>query len=108
MACSLPPAQKQFTLIARSNWPDPLARNRIPLFAAATMGSAMPKKIEWTPRTVARWLLDSEMGPDDRFIARWIVLRALGLIYFSAFFSLVFQIRGLIGPDGILPANHYL
>lgn len=35
-------------------------------------------------------------------------LRALGAIYFSAFFSLVFQIRGLIGPEGILPAGPYL
>jgi hypothetical protein len=44
----------------------------------------------------------------DRLIARWLFLRALGLIYFSALFSLVFQIRGLIGPQGILPANEYL
>ena len=39
---------------------------------------------------------------------RWIFLRALGLIYFSAFYSLLFQIRGLIGPHGILPATDYL
>ncbi len=39
---------------------------------------------------------------------RWIFLRALGLIYFSAFYSLLFQIRGLIGPNGILPAGDYL
>src|ERR1700735_5812914 len=39
---------------------------------------------------------------------RWIFLRALGLIYFSAFYSLLFQIKGLIGPDGILPATDYL
>src|SRR5262249_54811500 len=32
----------------------------------------------------------------------------LGLIYFSAFFSLAFQILGLIGPNGILPAGPYL
>jgi hypothetical protein len=44
----------------------------------------------------------------SRFLARWIFLRALGLIYFSAFFSLLFQIRGLIGPQGILPAADYL
>jgi lipase maturation factor 1 len=62
----------------------------------------------WTPRTVIRWLLDGECGPGDRFVARWIVLRALGLIYFSAFFSLVFQILGLIGPQGIFPAGQYL
>ena len=40
--------------------------------------------------------------------ARWLFLRALGLIFFSAFYSLVFQIRGLIGPRGILPAQSYL
>jgi len=39
---------------------------------------------------------------------RWIFLRCLGLIYFSAFYSLIFQIRGLIGPNGLLPATDYL
>jgi len=39
---------------------------------------------------------------------RWIFLRALGLIFFSAFYSLAFQIRGLIGERGILPASDYL
>src|SRR6202790_5725915 len=56
----------------------------------------------------ARWLFDSEHGAADRLIPRWLFLRALGGIYFSAFFSLVFQIRGLIGPQGILPASEYL
>ena len=55
-----------------------------------------------------RWLFDSEQGAVDRLVPRWLFLRALGGIYFSAFFSLVFQIRGLIGPQGILPANEYL
>lgn len=39
---------------------------------------------------------------------RWIWLRALGVIFFSAFYSLAFQIHGLIGPNGILPAGDYL
>ena len=39
---------------------------------------------------------------------RWIFLRSLALIYFSAFYSLVFQIKGLIGPEGILPARDFL
>ncbi len=55
-----------------------------------------------------KWLFDSRNGPADRLIPRWMFLRALGLIYFSAFYSLVFQIRGLIGPNGILPAGEYL
>jgi lipase maturation factor 1 len=56
----------------------------------------------------ARWLFEGARGGDGRLVARWIFLRALGLIYFSAFYSLVRQIRGLIGPAGILPAGEYL
>ena len=57
---------------------------------------------------VLRWLFDSRHGPQGRLVPRWIFLRALAAIYFSAFYSLLFQIKGLIGPDGILPAQHYL
>jgi hypothetical protein len=46
--------------------------------------------------------------PSTHLWSRWIFLRALGVIYFSAFYSLVFQIRGLIGPGGILSARDYL
>ncbi|MGA9134299.1 MAG: lipase maturation factor family protein [Candidatus Sulfotelmatobacter sp.] len=62
--------------------------------------------MKWV-RAIPR-LFDSEHGASDRLAPRWLFLRALGGIYFSAFFSLIFQIRGLIGPDGILPANEYL
>jgi lipase maturation factor 1 len=64
--------------------------------------------IDWKPASMIRWLLDPARGDSGRLMARWIFLRALGLIYFSAFFSLIFQIRGLIGPAGILPAGEYL
>lgn len=64
--------------------------------------------MERSPLKAIRWLFDSERGAFDHLIPRWIFLRALGLIYFSAFFSLIFQIRGLIGPQGILPAADYL
>jgi len=46
--------------------------------------------------------------PVDELWPRWIWLRALGLIFLSAFHSLAFQITGLIGPRGILPAGDYL
>jgi len=39
---------------------------------------------------------------------RWLFLRALGVIFFSAFYSLAFQLHGLIGPRGVLPAGAYL
>ncbi len=60
------------------------------------------------PGNAFRWLFSSRHGPVNRSIPRWIFLRALAAIYFSAFFSLLFQIKGLIGPNGILPAHNYL
>src|SRR3954464_14979232 len=53
----------------------------------------------------ARSLLAPETA---RLIPRWIFLRALGAIFFSAFYSLAFQVRGLVGTEGVLPANDYL
>src|SRR6266478_2851683 len=64
--------------------------------------------MDWRPASAIRWLCDSERGAPDRLIPRWFFLRALGVIYFSVFYSLIFQVRGLIGPDGILPASEYL
>jgi len=64
--------------------------------------------MQWAPRSAIRRLFSSECGACNRLIPRWIFLRAIGLIYFSAFYSLVFQIKGLIGPQGILPAGEYL
>lgn len=62
----------------------------------------------WFPASAIRRLFDGQSGATDHLVPRWLFLRALGLIYFSAFFSLIFQIRGLIGPAGILPAESYL
>src|SRR6478672_5585288 len=59
----------------------------------------------------AEWLLGPEApaeSPRTHLLPRWIFLRALGVIYFSAFYSLLFQIKGMIGPHGILPAASYL
>jgi lipase maturation factor 1 len=50
----------------------------------------------------------SKKTTDGYLWARWLFLRALGLIFFSAFYSLAFQIQGLIGERGILPADYYL
>jgi hypothetical protein len=60
------------------------------------------------PGNLLRWLFDSRYGPQGRLIPRWLFLRALAAIYFSAFYSLLFQINGLIGPEGVLPAQKYL
>lgn len=64
----------------------------------------------WLERTVKSLLgpeVASEKSPGHLW-PRWFFLRVLGLIYFSAFYSLLFQIKGLLGPSGILPAGDYL
>ena len=63
---------------------------------------------DWSPASAVRWLFAGEPGKADGLLPRWIFLRALGMIYYSAFFSLVFQIKGLLGPQGIFPAGEYL
>jgi lipase maturation factor 1 len=65
-------------------------------------------KMQRARGSVVRWLFDSRYGAGNRLIPRWIFLRALALWYFSAFYSLLFQIKGLMGPQGILPAGQYL
>src|SRR2546428_3386632 len=62
----------------------------------------------WSLASTIRLPFDWRRAASDRLIPRWLFLRALGLIYFSAFCSLIVQIRGLIGPAGILPAGSYL
>ena len=64
--------------------------------------------MERNPAGILRWLFDPQYGLRDRLIPRWLFLRALAAIYFSAFYSLLFQIRGLLGPNGVLPARQYL
>jgi len=64
--------------------------------------------MERNPAGILRWLFDPRYGLRGRLIPRWLFLRSLAAIYFSAFFSLFFQIRGLIGPNGVLPARQYL
>ncbi len=62
-----------------------------------------------SPAAIFHWLFASDPAQAPRRLAaRWIFLRALGLIFFSAFYSLLRQVRGLIGPDGLLPAQEYL
>src|SRR5262249_44859606 len=59
-------------------------------------------------RAVRWWVGPGVTGPSGHLFSRWLFLRALGFIYFSVFYSLAFQIRGLLGPNGLLPAGSYL
>ncbi len=41
-------------------------------------------------------------------LSRWLFLRLLGAVYLLAFASLIPQLTGLVGADGLLPAADYL
>jgi hypothetical protein len=62
----------------------------------------------WVRASAISRFFDGKRGTTNCLVPRWLFLRALGLVYLSAFFSLIFQIRGLVGPAGILPAGGYL
>src|SRR5712664_1555367 len=85
-----------------------------------TMSDGQPLRTSYraTPPLARRLLLNPAMThpaptaanktAQDYLWPRWLFLRALGLIFFSAFYALAFQMHGLIGERGILPAGLYL
>lgn len=62
----------------------------------------------WQRHGPGYWLQPEAGGAAGHLWARWLFLRLLGLIFLSAFLSLLFSINGLIGPRGLLPAGIYL
>ncbi|MBI4992020.1 MAG: lipase maturation factor family protein [Candidatus Harrisonbacteria bacterium] len=57
---------------------------------------------------ITRWFWGKEIKPPTYFLVRWLFLRIFGVIYLIAFVSFGWQILGLIGAGGILPANSFL
>ncbi len=57
---------------------------------------------------LTRWLWGTHTERTTFCFSRWLFLRVLGCIYLIAFFSLWVQIHGLVGSNGILPAEQYL
>lgn len=49
-----------------------------------------------------------ELIPASYVMVQWLFFKTLGIIYAIAFLSLFFQISGLIGSNGILPAANFL
>lgn len=57
---------------------------------------------------VNRTLRGDDLGPHSYILSRWLFLRLLGIVYFFAFLSFWIQLPGLIGSNGILPAESFL
>jgi len=62
-------------------------------------------RFRWLFYWITKLFWGTHAHPPEYFLTRWIYLRSLGLIYFIAFVSLWTQIDGLIGSDGISPAE---
>ena len=58
--------------------------------------------------TLTRWGWGQHVETPSYFLTRWFFLRALGVVYFFAFVSLWMQVSGLIGHNGILPADQFM
>lgn len=57
---------------------------------------------------LTRWGWGRHVEQPDYDLTSWIFLRALGAVYLVAFLSLWTQISGLIGHNGILPADQFM
>ena len=57
---------------------------------------------------LTRWFCGTHTERTTFYLSRWLFLRGLGCIYLIAFLSLWVQIHGLVGSNGILPAEQYL
>ena len=63
----------------------------------------------WEPRSpVLRYLVDLYAKPGGYQLARWLILRLLGLIYVFAFLGLIKQGPALLGSHGLTPVGTYL
>jgi lipase maturation factor 1 len=57
---------------------------------------------------LTRWFWGRHVELPAYLLTRWIFLRALGLVYLVAFVSLWTQVNGLMGHNGILPADQFI
>ncbi|MCH8150521.1 MAG: lipase maturation factor family protein, partial [Planctomycetes bacterium] len=82
---------------------------RLPPFALAAEMFYRLVAVSRTPITIVhRIWYGKELKPPTYHISSALFLRFLGIVYLIAFVSLWTQIDGLIGDNGILPAQNYL
>ena len=104
-------AEAVFRTLARNS-------NRTWLLRTYENSPAFMDFTEWAYGLVARnrtffsrltpWFWGRHLEEPSYFLTRRIFLSALGAIYLIAFVSFWTQIDGLIGHNGILPANQYM
>ncbi|HMP83613.1 MAG TPA: lipase maturation factor family protein, partial [Verrucomicrobiota bacterium] len=58
--------------------------------------------------SLTRLFYGEHVARPPEILARWVFLRSLGVVYLIAFLSLWSQLAGLIGGNGILPAQQFM
>lgn len=71
--------------------------------AAAASTESAQSRTPWYVRVTRAW-----GRGQDHYLTRWLFLRLLGAVYLVAFLSYGAQVVGLIGHEGILPADALL
>ena len=89
-------------------WPCYLYR-KFPGFAPAAEAAYrfIAKRRGFASR-VTLWLWGPDPEPPSFRLARWLIVRAVAVIFLIAFLSLWVQVDGLLGPKGILPTDQLL
>lgn len=77
--------------------------------AAPEPNVAQPSEHASAPaRGLHAWWERVTCAREPVYLTRWLFMRLLAVVYAVAFLSCWVQARGLIGHDGILPADAYL
>lgn len=63
----------------------------------------LTEQLRSAAQTASGWLVYR-----DYELVSWLFLRSLGIIYLIAFASLLVQVKGLVGEQGIIPVNLFL
>jgi len=62
----------------------------------------------WITHFLTKVFLGKQLVRPSYILVQWLFFRLFGVIYLIAFISLFFQLSGLIGSNGILPASSFL
>ena len=86
-----------------------LCYNRLPGFAGVSEGVyRLVARNRPFFSALTRWFWGTHTERAGFHCSRWLFLRGLGCIYLIAFLSLWVQVHGLIGSNGVLPADQFL
>src|SRR5436305_3821156 len=85
---------------------EPTSSAGLPTQQIVTIGPVPTTSNELT--AVADWFARDGKSPNGSWLARFVILRLLGLVYLMAFLTLAWQGPALLGPRGLLPIDSYL